>query len=333
MDLPRFGVIGVGGRGIQNAKAVAARDDVELVGVCDINPARLQACDEVGLPGERFEDYRDLLDRDLDAVCINTDNNVHCEITLASAERGCHVYCEKPIALNVADAEAMVEACKGLATVVNLSMRLDPTMRYLRELVRASTWGKLLALGAAHPKPSGLLSQGGGHTATRDPETWGPILMHDGVHICEWLRFIGGEVISVFAQTRSTGDADNEELITAITAHEGGAMGSLQYMAVPFMQRRQYVICERAGAWPGNDEKGPCLRVATAGTGAEPERWPVPQPTLTGDAAAVDEFIRAIRDGHMPYATMEDGLAGQRIVEATRRSGREQAIVELQGVG
>lgn len=196
MGTLRFGVIGVGGRGLQNAKAVAAREDVELVGVCDTDPTRLEVCDAEGLPGERFEDYRRLLDRDLHAVCINTDNDVHAEITLASATRGYHVYCEKPIALNVPDAEAMVEACEGLATVVNLSLRLMPMMRYMRELVHGGAWGKLLAVGAAHPKPGGLLCQGKGHRATNNAEVWGPILMHDGVHICEWLRFMGGEIIS-----------------------------------------------------------------------------------------------------------------------------------------
>ena len=329
MSKLRFGVIGVGARGIGNAKAVAARvSDVELVGVCDVNPERFKVCDAEKLPGKRFADYRELLDCKLDAVCINTANNVHAEQTIAAAKRGCHVYCEKPIALNVKDAEAMVAACKGLATVVNLSLRLAPENRHLRKLVQDGTWGKLLALGAAHPKPSGLLCQGKGHKATLAPQVWGPILMHDGVHICEWLRFIGGEVKSVFARALTTGpDPGNEELISAITTHENGAMGSLSYMAMPFIDRRLYVICEKASAWPARDKAGAYIHVARVG---EPEeRVPVPVPKLGGDAAAVDEFIRAIREGHCPYATMDDGLAGQRIVDAIRRSAQCGAVVAL----
>ena len=328
MSRLRFGIIGVGARGIGNAKAVNARPDVDLVGVCDIRPERLTLCDEQGIAGTHFTDYRELLDAGLDAVCINTDNNVHAEQTIAAAARGCHVYCEKPIALTVEDAEAMVAACKGLATVVNLSLRLSPQHRFLRELVQAETWGKLLALGAAHPKPCGLLSQGGGHKATRAPHVWGPILMHDGVHICEWLRFIGGEVTSVFARALSTGpDPRNEELISAITTHEGGAMGSLSYMTMPFMDSRQYVICEQASAWVSSTEDGPCVVAARAGKGLE--HVPVPMPDLGGDALAVDEFVRAIREGHRPYGTMEDGLAGQRIVDAVRRSAASASVVTL----
>jgi predicted dehydrogenase len=323
-----FGIIGVGGRGMGNAKAVAARPDVELAGVCDLNAERLKACDAQGLPGKRFTDYRELLDLKLDAVCINTSNNVHAEQTLAAAKRGCHVYCEKPIALNVKDAEAMVAACKGLATVVNLSLRLQPENRHLRKLVQERAWGRLLALGAAHPKPSGLLCQGKGHKATLAPQVWGPLLMHDGVHICEWLRFIGGEVKSVFARAVSTGpDPANEELISTITIHENGAMGSLSYMTMPFIERRLYVICERASAWAVRDKSGAYINVARVG---EPdEKVPVPAPKLGGDAAAVDEFIRAIREGHRPYATMEDGLAGQRIVDAIRRSAHLGAVVNM----
>jgi len=328
MEKLRFGIIGVGARGMGNAKAVAAREDIELVAVCDINPDRFAVCDEAGIPGKHVADYRELLECGLDAVCINTDNNVHAEITIAAAQRGCHVYCEKPIALTVADAEAMVEACKDVATVVNLSLRRDPANQHLRKLLREQTWGKLLAVGVAHPKLAGLLCQGKGHKATRAPDVWGPVLMHDGVHVCEWLRFMGGEVKTAFARARSTGpEPANEELITAVTTHEDDVVGSLSYMAMPFLPGRKYVICEQASAWAGKDENGPCLVVSRIGE--DEEHLPVPQPELAGDAFAVDEFCRAIREGHEPYATMEDGLAGQRIVDAIRCSAATGEVVEL----
>lgn len=328
MDKLRFGIIGVGARGMGNAHGVNRREDVELVGVCDINPDRLKLCDEEGIAGKRFAEYRELLDQGLDAVCINTDNNVHAEQTIESARRGYHVYCEKPVALTVADAEAMVKACEGLATVVNLSMRRSPEHQHLRKLVAEETWGKLLAVGAAHPKVTGLLCRGGGHKATRAPDVWGPILMHDGVHVSEWLRYMGGEVVSAYAQARTTGpDPENEELISAITTHEHGVMGTLSYMAMPFMDRRQYVICEEASVWPGRSEDGPCLVVARPSK--DQEHLMVPKPELSGDDYAVDQFVRAIRDGHRPYGTMEDGLAGQRIVDAIRRSAQSGGVVEL----
>jgi len=328
MDKLRFGVIGVGGRGICNARAVNAREDVELVGVCDINPERLKACDEAELAGQRFSDCGDLLDCGLDAVCINTTNCVHAEQAIAAAERGCHVYCEKPIALTVEDAEAMVEACRGKATFVNFGRRRTAEHCLLHKLVGEGTWGKLLAVGAAHPKPSGLLCEGLGHKATRTPAVWGPILMHDGVHICDWLRFLGGEVESVYAQALSTGpDPTNEELISAVMTHAHGVMGSLSYMAMPFLDRRAYVICEQASAWPDRDTDGPCVTVARPRE--DLERIPAPAPKLGGDAAAIDQFIRAIREGVRPSATMEDGLAAQRIVDAVRRSAQTGAVVRL----
>lgn len=328
MDKLRFGIIGVGDRGICNARAVSAREDIELVALCDLRPERLQLCASEGLAGAHLTDYRELLELPLDAVCINTDNNVHAEQTLAAAARGLHVYCEKPIALTVADAEAMVEACRGLATVVNLSMRAAPEQQYLRQLVQEGTWGRLLTVGAVHPKPSGLLCRGQGHKATRDPATWGPIIMHDGVHICEWLRFMGGEVESVFARTKTTGDDPaNEEFIAAVTTHRQGVLGNLSYMAMPFLPTRQWVICEEASVWPARDERGAYLQVARVG--AEDEQLPVPPRALGGDAYYVDEFVRAIREGHRPYATMADGLAGQRLVDAIRRSGRDGCVVPL----
>lgn len=320
MEKLRFGIIGVGERGICNARAVNAREDIELVGLCDVRPERLELCASEGIAGAPFTDHRDLLALPLDAVCINTDNNVHAEQTIAAAQHGLHVYCEKPIALNVPDAEAMVAACRNVATVVNLSMRAAPEQRFLRQLVREETWGKLLTVGVVHPKPSGLLCQGLGHKATQDPATWGPIIMHDGVHVCEWLRYMGGEVETVFAQTKTTGpDRANEEFISALTTHEDGVQGSLSYMAMPFLAMSQWVICAQASAWPVRTEEGSFIHVARVGS--EDEDLPVPPQQLQGDAFYVDEFVRAIREGHRPYATMEDGLAGQRIVAAIRESG------------
>lgn len=331
MSRLRFGIIGVGGRGIYNARAVNDREDVELVGTCDIRPDRLDLCDEEGLRGRRFLDYRDLLDEGLDAVCINTDNNVHCEQTLAAAERGMHVYVEKPIALNVGDARRMVAATQGLATVVNLSMRAEAPYQFMRQVVQEQRFGKLLCVGATHPKPGGLLVQGKGHRATNDPAVWGPILMHDGIHICEWLRYMGGEVRTVVARTSTTGpDPLNEEFIHAITTHDDGVLGALSYMAMPFMPMHQYAICEQASLWPVYDQQGWRLHVARVG--AEDEELPVPPARLGGDAYYVDEFIRAIREGHRPYATMEDGYEGQRIVEAIRRSGPTGELVRMEQV-
>ena len=328
MEKLRFGIIGVGARGIGNTKAVNAREDIELVGVCDIDPERLALCDQEGIAGKRITDYHELLAEGLDAVCINTTNNVHAEHTIAAAKAGCHVYCEKPIALNVEDAEAMVEACKGLKTLVNLGMHRTPEHALLQKLVQEQTWGRLLAVGADHPKASGLLCQGKGHKATKAPEEWGSIIVHDGVHICEWFHFVGGQVKSVFARAISTGpDPAVEELISAVMTYESGAMGTLCYMSMPFMDRGQYVICEEASAWPRRDEDGPCVVVARVGE--ENERIPAPVPELGGDAFAIDEFVRAIRHGHRPYATMEDGLAGQRIVGAIRKSALTGEIVEL----
>jgi len=328
MDRLRIGIIGVGGRGMCNARAVNAREDLELVGTCDIRQERLDLCDTEGLAGKRFLNYRDLLDEGLDAVCINTDNDQHCEQTLAAAERGLHVYCEKPIALTVADARRMVEATRHVATVVNLSMRAAPEYQFMRQVIREQRYGRLLCVGAVHPKPSGLLVQGKGHRATNDPAVWGPILMHDGVHISEWLRYMGGEVQTVVARTKTTGpDPLNEEFIHAVTTHDDDVLGALSYMAMPFIPTKQYAICEQASLWPVRDSDG--VRLHVAKVGADDEELPVPALPLGGDAYYVDEFVRAIREGHRPYANMEDGMEGQRIVEAIRRSGQTGELVRM----
>jgi phthalate 4,5-cis-dihydrodiol dehydrogenase len=83
---------------------------------------------------------------DLGAVLIASPNNFHAAHTLAAAAAGKHVFCEKPMALSVADCDAMIAACErdGVKLMVGHSMRLAPPLRKLREVVESGELGRPL---------------------------------------------------------------------------------------------------------------------------------------------------------------------------------------------
>ena len=99
-----------------------------------------------------YSDWQEMLDKeDLDLVCIATYAPVHKEITVACADYGIRViFCEKPIAPYICDAEHMVQACKksGSLLVINHNRRFNPNYRRLRDFIVSGQLGDLTSVNA-----------------------------------------------------------------------------------------------------------------------------------------------------------------------------------------
>ena len=109
----KYGIIGCGGIAREKyLPSVKLLGDVEIAALCDRMPALAEEANREYADGKAkvFKDYRDLLKEELDAVCVLTPNNTHSEITVAALKSGKHVMCEKPMAINTAEAKAMIAA-------------------------------------------------------------------------------------------------------------------------------------------------------------------------------------------------------------------------------
>ncbi|MDD4003082.1 MAG: Gfo/Idh/MocA family oxidoreductase [Clostridia bacterium] len=109
----KFGIIGCGG--IANGKhipAILQQQDAEISAYCDIIIQRAESANEKYSLGKAkvFADYKQLLEEKLDAVCICTPNNMHCEMTVNALLSGKHVMCEKPMAMNYTETLKMIDA-------------------------------------------------------------------------------------------------------------------------------------------------------------------------------------------------------------------------------
>jgi predicted dehydrogenase len=125
----------------------AARCEVVAIGSRD--QARAAAVAERhGIPRVHGSYEALLADPDVDAVYIPLPNHLHAEWTIAAARAGKHVLCEKPLALNPADAERMIEACRaeGVALMEAFMYRLHPSWVAVRALVAAGRIGRLAAV-------------------------------------------------------------------------------------------------------------------------------------------------------------------------------------------
>ena len=152
-DTIRFGAIGAGNRGREHLATM--RDGGfpgQVMAICDIVPEHAAKAVEIcgGAP-EIYQNYRRLLERDdLNAVIIATPNFLHKEMAIAALEAGKHVLCEKPMARNVAECDAMIRAWRDrdLVFCVGLQNRFHPLHVKIRELIAAGAVGQVRHLAA-----------------------------------------------------------------------------------------------------------------------------------------------------------------------------------------
>ncbi len=148
-DKVRVGIIGCGG--IANGKhlpALKAVKEVEMVAFCDIIESKAEeAAKKYGTPNAKvYKDYRKLLeDKSIDVVHVCTPNRSHSFITIDALEAGKHVMCEKPMAINAAEAKKMVEAAKrtGKKLTIGYQNRHRPDSLFVKAECEAGNIGEI----------------------------------------------------------------------------------------------------------------------------------------------------------------------------------------------
>jgi predicted dehydrogenase len=146
-----MGAIGVGGQGVHIMKAAMGKKGVRFVAVCDVDASRRdKAAQEVDkkYKGDcrKYNDFREMLDKEkLDAVTIGTVDHWHPLTSIAAMKAGCDVYCEKPLALTIAEGQAMVKAARKYDRIFQTGsmQRSDDRYRLACELVRNGRVGKV----------------------------------------------------------------------------------------------------------------------------------------------------------------------------------------------
>jgi predicted dehydrogenase len=141
----RVGVVGLG-IGKYQVQACQSHPAVEMVAVADPDKDRLQAvAEEFKVPG-RYLSAREMLDKeDLDVVSIATPNKFHKPLALAAFKAGCHVLCEKPMAMNAAEGREMIAASRkaGRRLMINFALRFCKQSHVLKSQVEKGLLGDI----------------------------------------------------------------------------------------------------------------------------------------------------------------------------------------------
>jgi len=141
----KAGIIGTG-MGRLHMDGYSKDRRVEIFAICDINRKEAEEFAKKYKASYVFTDYEKMLDvEEIDFVSIATPNYLHTQMVIASLKRGKHVLCEKPMAINLKDAQAMVEATKKAKKrlMVHMSMRFLPQFCLMKRLIDKDILGKI----------------------------------------------------------------------------------------------------------------------------------------------------------------------------------------------
>ena len=220
----KFCVIGAGRAGAIHARNLAERiASAELVALCDRDATGLHRLgEELGVPA-RLADFREAVARpDVDAVVIATPTFLHCEIAVAAAKQGKHVFLEKPMASTVADCRKIVRAAEQAAGsfMVGHICRFNPRYAAAKREIEAGKIGRIVSIYARRNIPAAV-------GATVLPKI-GPII-GDGVHDTDlMLWYTGAHVVSAYAQTVDVRGLKYPDIGWTMYRFDTGAVGVLE---------------------------------------------------------------------------------------------------------
>jgi len=334
-----IGILGAGMVARYHQQAVAASADLgaHLVGVGHPDPARsAQIAGEFGAP--RLDPEALLAHPEIEIVCVCTPSGQHAAQAVAALRAGKHVLVEKPMALSLADADAMIAAAAqaGRCLGVALQRRADPQFQRLRAAAAAGQLGQLTLglVSIPYYRPQRYYDQ----AAWRG--TWaedgGGVLMNQGIHLIDLLVWLMGDPVDVQAQAATLQRAvEVEDTLTATLRFADGA---------------QAVVAATTTSEPGFPHR---VEIYGTGGGAQIEgesllRWQTPAGSLVeaeapqaagagGDPRAISaaghirllrDLIGAVRGGRAPLV---DGAEGRRSLAAVLAIYRAAGLPPQEG--
>lgn len=325
-----IGLVGTGGHADRAlAPAIAAVAEARLVGVVSRDQGRAEDFAHRHGAEQAWTRYEDLLaEPAVDAVFITTPNALHPEQVVAAANAGKHVLCDKPLALNRADARREVEACRqaGVRFGVDFQMRHAAWAKQARDLIGSGALGDVVAIQAE--QASGRVGFGGWRT---DPQMAGAGCINNiGVHLYDLLRYLlGSEVEEVSAMLDSGRSGDLEKLALTLLRFENGTLAYVNANQAVLQPQDDVDIYATAGRIRAVNlsrhmQDGE-LRIKT-----EQEEEVRQESTKDAFQRVVRDFCEAVTAGRDPLASGIDGLRNLEITEAILRSAREGKVVAVE---
>ena len=342
----KYALIGCG-RIATNHVTAAVNNNLEIVAVCDVVPEKMEAilekhnlADDKSI--KRYTDYKKMLEEnDIELVSIATESGKHAAIALDAIDAGVNVIIEKPMAMNMADAEEIIKraAEKHVKVSACHQNRFNVAIQEVRKAIEGNRFGKLshASINVRWNRNKGYYDQAPWRGTWEED---GGCLMNQCIHGIDLLRcMMGDEVVEVYGATRQQFHdyLEAEDVGVAVVKFKNGAIGTIEGTTNVYPQNLEetlYLFGENGtvkvggkstntiDVWDFKDETSEDQK----NKGLEEETSNV---YGNGHTSLFADVIEAIKEDRTPYV---DGVAGRNALEmvlAIYKSQKEGAPVRL----
>lgn len=340
----KYALIGCG-RISPNHIAAAKKNNLEFVGMCDIDDKMLyDKAAKFDLKVIRqYSDYHRMLEAEKpELVAIATESGKHAAIALDCIEAGCHLIIEKPIALSIADADAIIDAAekKGVKVCASHQNRFNKSIQKIREAVEKNRFGRMF-YGTAHIR---WCRDWEYYSRAKWRGTWeqdGGALMNQCIHNIDLLRWMmGDEVDEVIGMTDRLNHPyiEAEDLGVALVKFKNGAYGIIEGTTDLYprnLEETLYLFGEKGTVKAGGQSVNKIEEWRFSDALDEPEtvikKFAENPPNVYGfgHTPLYADMIDAIRNNREPYVNAEAGKRALELVLAIYKSAAEGKAIKF----
>lgn len=349
----KIAVIGVGGISHSHIQAYQKNPNVELYAFCDINEKVLKAAGEKYGIQRLYTDEAEMLAAlpEIEAVSVCTWNSAHAPCTIMALRAGKHVLCEKPMALNAAEAQTMLDTARecGKKLMIGFVRRFGNDTAIMQDFIKEGALGEIYYAKATYLRRNG---NPGGWFGDKSRSGGGP-LIDLGVHVIDLTRYLMGnpKPVSVYGATfnklgnrkglkdkvgytsvSKTNDdiCDVEDFATALVRYDNGAVLSVE-ASFCLNLKKDVGNIELFGT-RGGLKLDPELEIYTDNCGY------LTNVTLDRSAALsfdglfekeINYFVDALLCDKDVYSIAEDGITVMRMLDGIYKSAEIGAEVKL----
>lgn len=195
MEKYKVGIAGYGVVGQRRKYYIDNHPNLEVVAVCDINNVNTK---NISNKINSHTNFVDLLKNELDIIFVCMPNNIAPKVTIESLNKGLHVFCEKPPGRNIRDIEEVIEAeskAEGKVLKYGFNHRYHESVILAKKSIESGEYGEIINLNGVYGK-SKIVSFDGGWRSDRKV-AGGGILLDQGIHMLDLIRFFAGEFSEV----------------------------------------------------------------------------------------------------------------------------------------
>ena len=315
----KIGIIGTGSMGKNHTRVCSEKENIELVGIVDNNK---KIAEEIArrFDIKAFEDYREMIP-EIDAAIVSTPTITHHMIALELLNNGKHVLVEKPICTNIDEAEDLVKKAdeERLILAVGHIERHNPAAKFVKEALDEKKFGELITLTSKRVSnfPGRIKDIG--------------VMMDLGIHDIDIMRFLAGEVKSVYAKAgKFNKNIEYEDHANIVLNFENEKCGIIEVnWLTPMKIRKMYLTCSENFVEIDYMDQSVTISSSSFNKINEMDLYHVPIQYNVNQVALekreplkneIDDFIDAIETHRPPLATGKDGLIALKIAEAATKS-------------